>query len=57
MARAKATVRRLPVTMPARIGNKNMLNRRLRVMSFKIKRIMPEKKRVPVKKTDKQLEK
>ena len=36
--------------MPARIGNKNILNRRLRVMPFKIKTILPEMKRVSVKK-------
>ena len=38
MARTKATVRRMPITMPARTGSKNILNRRLRVMPFKIKK-------------------
>ena len=50
MARTKATVRRMPVTVPARIGNKNILNRRLRVLPFKIKKILPEIKTVLVKK-------
>ena len=42
--------RRLPITMPTRIGNKNILNRCLRILPFQIKRIMPETKRVSVKK-------
>ena len=50
MARTKATVRRMPVIMPARIGNKNLLNRRLRVIPIKIKRILVEIKKVSVKK-------
>ena len=38
MARAKATVRRIPLAViPQRIGNKNILNRRLRYMPFKLK--------------------
>ena len=36
--------------MPARIGNKNLLNRRLRVIPIKIKRILVEIKKVSVKK-------
>ena len=57
MARTKAAVRRKPVTMPARIENKNILNRRLRVLPFKIKKILPEVKTVSVKKTDMQSDK
>ena len=57
MARIKGTVRRTPVTMPARIGNKNILNRSLRVLPFKIKKILPETKTVSVKKTDRQSDK
>ena len=57
MARTKATMRSMPVPMPRRIGNKKNLNRRLQVNPFKVKRILPEMKRVSVKKTDKQLEK
>ena len=50
MARTKATVRRMPVvTIPQRIGNKNILNRLLRNMPFKLKQIIPEMKRVTVK--------
>ena len=50
MTRTKATVRRMSVIMPARIGNKNILKKRLRVMPFKTKRILPEMKKVSVKK-------
>ena len=50
MAETKATVRRLPVMLPARTGNKNILNRRLRNLPFKIKMILPETKTVAVKK-------
>ena len=50
MARTKATVTRLPITMLHRIGNKNILNKRLRVLPFKIKRILSETKRVSIKK-------
>ena len=50
-------MRSMPVPMPRRIGNKKNLNRRLQVNPFKVKRILPEMKRVSVKKTDKQLEK
>ena len=57
MARTKAAVRRMPVTMPVRIENKNILNRRLRVLPFKIKKILPEVKTVSVKKTDMQSDK
>ena len=53
MARTKATVRRFPniVSIPQGcIGNKNVLNRRLRNMPFKLKQIIPGMKRVAVKK-------
>ena len=55
MARTKATVRRLPrpTFIPApgqRIGNENILNRRLRNTPFKIKKLMSETKQVEVKK-------
>ena len=49
MERTKATVRGMPVTMPRRIEKKD-LNRRIRVMPFKIKKILPERKKVSVKK-------
>ena len=53
MARTKATVRRMPrsVFVPElgqRIGNKYVMNRRN--VSFKIKKLLPEAKRVQVKK-------
>ena len=52
MARTKATVRRIPLAViPQRIGNKNILNRRLRNMSFRLIQILPEMKKVAVKKT------
>ena len=53
MVRTKATVRRLPIAVPisqGRIGNKNILNRQLRNAPFKSKQIIPEMKRVAVKK-------
>ena len=51
MARTKATVRRRPqAIIPQRIGKKNILDRRLRNMPFKLKRVMNEMKRVAVKK-------
>ena len=51
MARAKATVRRMPLAIiPQRIGSKNILNRCLRNMPFKLKQVLPEMKRVAVKK-------
>ena len=55
MARTKATVRRLPrpTFIPApgqRIGNENILNRRLRNAPFKIKKLMSETKQVEGKK-------
>ena len=54
MARAKANVRRLPTAIiPQRIGNKNILDRRLRNMTFKLKQVIPEMKKVAVKKMDK----
>ena len=50
MARTKATVRRLPqVVIQQRIGNKNILNRRIRNISFKKKQILPQSKRVDLK--------
>ena len=51
MARTKAIVRRMPfaVIPQQRIGNKNILNRRLRNMPFEFKKIVPEMKRVAVK--------
>ena len=50
MVRTKATVRRLrtPTFLPApeqRIGNKNILNTRLRNAQFKSKKILPEQRR------------
>ena len=52
MTRTKATVRRLlEAIIPQRIGNNNIFNRRLRNMPFKLKRLMPEMKRVAVKKS------
>ena len=57
MARTK--VRRTPVgrmhvvAIPQRTGNKNMLNRRLRNIPFKLKQIITEMERVIVKKMDK----
>ena len=54
MARTKAAVRRVnsgPVFVPApdhRIGNKNIMNRKN--PNFKIKKLLPETKRVQVKK-------
>ena len=46
MARTKATVRRMSLAAipQQRIGNKNILNRRLRNILFKLKNIMPEMK-------------
>ena len=52
MARTKATVRKPPTFVPApeqRIGNKNILNRRLRNAPFKIKKLLPQTKQVKVK--------
>ena len=50
MARTKAIVRRLPqVVIPQRVGNKNILNRRIRNIPFTIKQILPQPKRVDVK--------
>ena len=50
MARTKAIVRRLPqVVIPQRVGNKNILNRRIRNIPFTIKQIVPQPKRVDVK--------
>ena len=43
--RTKAIVRRLPqIVIPQRIGNKNILNRRLRNMLFEIKQILSQSK-------------
>ena len=51
MARTKETVRRLPqVVIPQSIGNKNILNRRIRNILFKVKQILPQSKSVNVKK-------
>ena len=51
MAKTKATVRRMPfVAIPQRIGNEKILNRLLRNMPFKFKQIIPEMRRVAVKK-------
>ena len=55
MAKTKATVRRLRtpsfVLSPRhRIDNKNILNKRLRNAPFKLKKLLPEKKKVEVKK-------
>ena len=50
MARTKATVRKPPTFVPApeqRIGNKNILNRRLR--NAPIKKLLPQTKQVKVK--------
>ena len=55
MARTKVTVRRLPIAVPisqGHIGNKNILNRQLRSAPFKSKQIIPEMKRVAVKKNE-----
>ena len=50
MARTKAIVRRLPqVVIPQRVGNKNILNRSIRNIPFTIKQILPQPKRVDVK--------
>ena len=50
MARTKAIIRRLPqVVIPQRVGNKNILNRRIRNIPFTIKQILPQPKRVDVK--------
>ena len=51
MARSKATVRRMLVpncvhSPDYRIGNKNIMNRRLRNDPYKIKKLLPEYKRV-----------
>ena len=56
MVRTKATVRRLrtPTFLPApeqRIGNKNILNTRLRNAPFKSKKILPEQRRGQKKRT------
>ena len=58
MTRKKATVRRMQVptfvhSLGHRIGNKNIMNRRLRNIPYKIKKLLPEYKRVDVKKMDK----
>ena len=57
MARTKATVRRLPqVVIQQRIGNKNILNRRIRNISFKKTDIATIKKgRSQIKKMNRQL--
>ena len=47
MTRTKATVRGLS---QVRIGSKNILNRRIRNIPFKIKQILPQSKRVDVTK-------
>ena len=53
MATTKATVRRiLPVIPQGRIGNKNILNRRPRNIPLKIKKVLPQTKKVEVKKND-----
>ena len=51
MTRSKATVRRMLVpncvhSPDYRIGNKNIMNRRLRNDPYKIKKLLPEYKRV-----------
>ena len=54
MARTKATVRRLPqVVIPQRTGNKDILNELVRNIPFKIKQILPQSRRVDVKKRKK----
>ena len=55
MAGTKATVKRLsrPAFIPApgqRIGNNNILNRKVRNTPFKIKQILPQTRQVEVKK-------
>ena len=55
MTRIKATVRRMQVPnlvhLPGhRIGQKNIMNRRLRNAPYKIKKLLPEYKRVDIKK-------
>ena len=43
--RMKAIVRKLPqIVIPQRIGNKNILNRRLRNMLFEIKQVLSQSK-------------
>lgn len=52
MTRTKATMRGLPkvvVNLEGRIGNKNILNRRPRIITFKIKKLLPQSKVVEVK--------
>ena len=50
MARTKATVRRLPpVILQGWIGNKNILNRRPRIILFKIKKLLSQSKVITVK--------
>lgn len=56
MATTKATVRRLRTptfvsTTEHRINNKNILNRRLRNAPFKLKKMLPEQRKIEVKKT------
>ena len=55
MARTKATARRTgqPTFIPAsgqKIGNRNIMNRRLRNAPFKIKKLFPGTKQTEVKK-------
>lgn len=55
MARTKATVRRLRtstfISAPGqRIGNKNILNIRIRNAQFKLKKCLPETKQIEIKK-------
>ena len=55
MTRIKATVRRMQVPnfvhLPGhRIAEKNIMNRRLRNAPYKIKKLLPEYKRVDIKK-------
>ena len=57
MARTRATVRRMPITMPPEIGNKNILNRRLGVLPFKIKKYCQKRKQFRLKKADRKSDK
>ena len=54
MARTKATVRRLPqVVIRQRTGNKDILSELIRNIPFKITQILPQSRRVDVKKRKK----
>ena len=53
MTRTKATVTRIPpVLLQDRIDNKNILNRRVRNIPFKIKKHLPNNESVEVEKND-----